>query len=158
MTPNNSYISHSSCGPDNTYLSWDASDYGPVPLLINLTHDTLRNSTFRTTRWTGNHMQLTLMSIPEDRDAGLENHPKCDQFIRVEDGEGIILMGDSPYDLHFKQPVNDTCAVLIPANTWHKLINTGDRPLKLFSIYSPVHHHAGTVHWTKTDSDNDEHS
>lgn len=156
MIPYNCFTCQSNCISDNAYLTWDANDYGPAPLVLNIVHDTLRNPSFRTTRWTGNHMQLTLMSIPVDGDIGLENHPEVDQFIRVERGEGLLLMGDSPYNLSIQQSVNSNCAVLIPANTWHNIINTGQEPLKLYSIYAPIQHSHGTVHWNKADSEAEE--
>jgi len=152
MISYNCYTSQTSCVSDNTYLSWDINDYGPAPLVLNIVHDTLRNPTFLTTRWTGNYMQLTLMSIPVDGEIGLENHPGLDQFIRIEEGEGLLLMGDSPYNLTFQEPVNNKCAVIVPANTWHNLINTGKEALKLFSIYSPSEYPFGTVHWRMDDS------
>lgn len=157
MTQNNHLNCQSTCEHDNTYLYWDTSDYGPTPLILNIEQDTLRNPAFRTTRWTGNYMQLTLMSIPEGGDIGLENHPDVDQFIRVEDGEGLVLMGNNANNLYFRQPVSNDYAILIPANTWHNLINTGNRPLKLYSIYAPVQHPFGTVHWTKADAEAAEH-
>lgn len=146
MIPYNSLTWQSNCVSDNTYRSWDSNDYGPAPLAINIVHDTIRNPTFLTTRWTGYHMQLILMNIPVNGDIGLENHPGADQFIRIEEGEGLLFMGNSPYNLSFQQPVNDNCAVIIPANTWHNLINTGDNPLKLYSIYSPSWYPSGTVY------------
>ncbi|MDR1770462.1 MAG: cupin domain-containing protein [Hungatella sp.] len=145
-------VSHSNCVSDNTYLTWDINDYGPAPLVLNIVHDTLRNPTFLTTRWTGNHMQLALMSIPVNGETGLENNPEMDQFIRIETGEGLLLMGDSPYNLTFQEPVNDKCAIIIPANTWHNLINTGEDALKLFTIYSPVVQPFGAVHWKMDNS------
>lgn len=143
---------HSNCKPNNT------NDYGPAPFVFNIEEDTKKNTTFRTARWTGTYMQLTLMSIPKCQDIGLENHTHVDQFIRIEEGEGVVLMGDSPNNLYFKQPVYDNIAILIPAGTWHNLINTGNSPLKLYSIYAPVQHPPGTVHWTKADAQAEEHS
>ena len=98
-------------------------------------------------------MQLTFMSIPVGYDVGTESHPSQDQYFCVVDGDGVIYMGDSPYDLFYSQPVDNGCAVLIPANIWHNLINTGDRPLKIYCIYAPIVHLPETVHWTKRDSD-----
>jgi mannose-6-phosphate isomerase-like protein (cupin superfamily) len=97
-------------------------------------------------------MQLALMSIPVNGETGLENNPEMDQFIRIETGEGLLLMGDSPYNLTFQEPVNDKCAIIIPANTWHNLINTGEDALKLFTIYSPVVQPFGAVHWKMDNS------
>ncbi|WP_349944306.1 cupin domain-containing protein [Lacrimispora sp. BS-2] len=145
------YVSHSNCVSDNAYLTWDINDYGPAPLVLNIVHDTLRNPTFLTTRWTGDHMQLALMSIPVNGETGLGNNPELDQFIRIESGEGLLLMGDSPYNLTFQEPVNDKCAIIIPANTWYNLKNTGEDALKLFTIYSPVVQPSGTVHWRMND-------
>jgi mannose-6-phosphate isomerase-like protein (cupin superfamily) len=36
-------------------------------------------------------------------------------------------------------------------------VNTGDAPLKLYSIYAPAEHPHGTVHATKADADADPH-
>lgn len=58
-------------------------------------------------------------------------------------------MGDRKYHLDFEQRVNDNDAILIPAGTWHNVINTGNTPLKIYSIYAPPHHPIGTIHKTK---------
>ena len=98
-------------------------------------------------------MQLTFMSIPVGYEVGAESHPIQDQYFCVIDGDGVIYMGDSPYSLFYSHPLDHDCAVLIPANTWHNLINTGDRPLKIYCIYAPIVHQQETVHLTKRDSD-----
>nr|WP_314458612.1 cupin domain-containing protein [uncultured Clostridium sp.] len=146
------FIINSSCD-NRSYYSWDDNDYGPSPLILNINYETIRNPSFRTTRWTGQQMQLTFMSIPVGYEIGAENHPNEDQYICVIDGDGMICMGDSPYDLFYSHTVDNGCAILIPFNTWHNLINTGDRPLKIYCIYAPVVHRPDTVHWTKRDSD-----
>ena len=68
-------------------------DYGPAPFVINIDEATKRNKNYRTTLWTGNHLQLTLMSIRVKEDIGVEVHPAIDQFIRIEEGQGIAQMG-----------------------------------------------------------------
>lgn len=128
-------------------------DYGPQPLVIDINKATKQNSNFRTALWTGNHLQVTLMSINTGEDIGLEIHPDTDQFIRVEQGEGIVKMGQSKDKLDFQAKVSDDYAILIPAGTWHNIINAGDRPLKVYSIYAPPHHPHGTVHVTKADAE-----
>lgn len=128
------------------------SDYGPEPLVINIDWATKKNSTFRTALWTGNHLQLTLMSINVGEDVGLENHPELDQFLRIEQGQGLVMMGKSKDNLNFMKNVTDGYAVFVPAGTWHNLVNTGNRPLKLYSIYAPPQHPKGTVHKTKADA------
>ncbi|QGU96612.1 cupin domain-containing protein [Clostridium bovifaecis] len=127
-------------------------DYGPEPFVVNINEVTKQNNTFRTALWTGRYLQLTLMSINVGEDIGLEIHPDTDQFLRVEEGEGIVKMGKTQHNLNFQRRVSDDIAILIPAGTWHNIINTGNKPLKLYSIYAPPHHPHGTVHVTKADA------
>lgn len=124
-------------------------DYGPYPFAVNIENITKSNNTFRTALWTGEHMQLTLMSIPPGEDIGLEIHEDVDQFLRIEQGRGIIIMGDNKDTPNFQQTVSDDFAIIIPAGKWHNLINIGRIPLKLYSIYAPANHPFGTVHQTK---------
>jgi len=132
---------------DNTFIQ--LKDYGPEPFVVNINEVTKQNNNFRTALWTGTHLQLTLMSLNVGEDIGLEIHPDLDQFIRVEEGEGIVKMGDSKTNLNFQRNVYDDFAFIIPAGKWHNLINTGNTPLKLYSIYAPPQHPYGTVHATK---------
>lgn len=125
------------------------SDYGPNPFVVNINDTTKQNNNFRTTIWTGNNLQLTLMSINEGENIGLEVHPNLDQFIRVEEGQGIVKMGINKDNLNFSQPIYDDVAIIIPAGSWHDIINTSNKPLKLYSIYAPPQHPHGTVHKTK---------
>jgi len=131
----------------------ELKDYGPEPFVIDINKATIQNDNFRTALWTGEHLQLTLMSIPVGGEIGLEIHPDLDQFIRIEEGEGIVRMGDSKNNLDFEERVYDDFIFIIPANTWHNLVNTGDIPIKLYSIYAPPQHPFGTVHETKADAD-----
>ena len=124
-------------------------DYGPDPFVVNIEDATKQNNNFRTALWTGNHLQLTLMSINVGEDIGLEVHPNLDQFIRIEEGQGLVQMGDSKCNLDFQRYVYDDFAFIIPAGKWHNLTNTGNIPLKLYSIYAPPQHPFGTVHETK---------
>ncbi|WP_332651413.1 cupin domain-containing protein [Lysinibacillus sp. 54212] len=128
------------------------TDYGPKPLVINIEKATEQNNTFRTALWTGKYLQVTLMSIQPGEDIGLEIHPHLDQFVRIEQGQGIVRMGERKEDLDYVKKVNEDDAVLIPASTWHNLTNTGHIPLKLYSIYAPPQHPFGTVHNTKNDA------
>jgi hypothetical protein len=65
-------------------------DYGPQPFVVNIEEATKQNNTFRTALWTGSHLQLTLMNIPVGGEIGLDSHPSIDQFIRIEEGEGLV--------------------------------------------------------------------
>jgi len=139
---------------NNTWRQFiELRDYGPLPFVVNIEEATKQNNNFRTALWTGGHLQLTLMSINIGEDIGLENHPNLDQFIRIEEGQGRVVMGDRKDNLTFQQNVYDDYAFIIPAGKWHNLINTGNKPLKLYSIYAPVQHPFGTVHKTKADAE-----
>lgn len=127
-------------------------DYGPEPFVVNIDKATKLNDNFRTALWTGEHLQVTLMSLNPGEDIGAEMHPSVDQFIRIEEGQGLVLMGDRQDKMDFQVKVNDDYAFVVPAGTWHNLRNTGDEPLKLYSIYAPPQHPKGTVHVTKEDA------
>lgn len=124
-------------------------DYGPQPFVVNINEATKQNNNYRTGLWTGNNLQVTLMSINVGDDIGLEVHPNVDQFIRIEDGQGIAKMGQSKDKLDFQANVYDDFAIMIPAGTWHNVINTGNKPLKVYAIYAPPQHPHGVVHVTK---------
>ena len=134
----------------------EIKDYGPEPFAVDIEEATLQNNTFRTALWTGKHLQLTLMCINVGEDIGLEVHPDTDQFIRIEEGQGFVLMGDTKDNLDFQAIVWDDFAIFIPAGKWHNVINVGYEPLKLYSIYAPPEHPHGTVHKTKKDAETTE--
>lgn len=133
----------------NEEVSNRLTDYGAEPFVVNIEEFTKQNNTFRTALWTGSHLQVTLMSINVGEDIGLEIHPTLDQFLRIEQGQGLVQMGDSKERLDFEEKVYDDYAIVIPAGKWHNLTNTGNHPLKLYSIYAPPQHPYGTVHETK---------
>ena len=136
----------------NHYINY-ITDYGPEPFVFNIDMATEQNNNYRTALWTGEHLQLTLMSIQPGGDIGLEMHPDVDQFIRIEDGVGLVMMGNSKDKLNYQKNVNGHHAIIIPAGTWHNLINTGTNPIKLYSIYAPPQHPFGTIHKTKEDAE-----
>lgn len=126
-------------------------DYGPDPYVVNIKRATLQNNAFRTALWTGYFLQLTLMSIGVGQDIGLEMHPDVDQFIRIEQGQGLVMMGEQRDNLDYQREVQDDYVIFIPAGTWHNLINTGKVPIKLYSIYAPPNHPRGTIQVEKND-------
>ena len=140
-------------GTMNRQDSMQLSDYGPNPFTININEATKQNNTFRTALWSGTNLQVTLMSLRMGEDIGLEMHPNVDQFLRIEQGQGIVQMGKNKELLDFTTAISDDSAILIPKGTWHNVINTGYMPLKLYSIYSPPNHPFSTVHQTKADAE-----
>jgi len=111
----------------------------------NIEEETLKNSNFRQVLFTAPNSQLVLMCLKAGEDIGLETHDN-DQFFRIEQGRGKMLVGDKEYK------VGADWAVVVPAGTKHNLTNTGDKELKLYTIYSPPHHPDGTVHATKQEA------
>jgi len=132
-------------------------DYGAEPTVLDIDAYTMSNDNFRVALWTGTYLQLTLMSIPVGGEIGLEQHNDLDQFLRIEDGTAQVLMGDTEDALTFIQTAGKDFAIFVPAGKWHNIVNTGDKPLKLYSIYAPVEHPHGTVHKTQEEAEEAEH-
>lgn len=124
-------------------------DFGKNPFVTNIEEATLENKNYRTALWTGDLLQVTLMSIPVNGDIGAEVHNENDQFLRVEQGHGRVLMGESEDKITLDTEVGPEDAILIPHGTYHNVINIGEEDLKLYSIYGPAHHAHGTVHETQ---------
>lgn len=133
-------------------------DPGARPNALNIEAATIANPNYRTVAWTGKYLQVTLMSIPVGESIGLEVHPETDQFIRIDQGTGRCVMGLTKDNLEFVEPVEDGSAVQVPAGYWHDIENTGDEPLKLYTVYAPSHHAQGIVQETAEDAKRDEES
>ena len=122
---------------------------GFVDNIEDLTED---NTDFRRVLYTGKHMQLVLMSLAPGEEIGEEVHDDGDQFFRVEEGSGEVIIDGKAH------PIEDDIAVIVPAGARHNVRNTGDEPLRLYTIYAPPEHVDGTMHATKAEADaSDEH-
>ncbi|MBP9827202.1 cupin domain-containing protein [Candidatus Saccharibacteria bacterium] len=128
------------------------TDHDKKVYVLNMEEETVKNTNFRTTLWTGEHTQLTVMSIPAGSDIGLEVH-HVDQFLRVEAGTGKLMTGPSQESQPVEAELSADMAVLIPSGTWHNIVNSGSDDLKVYSLYSPPEHAPGTVHTTKAEAD-----
>jgi mannose-6-phosphate isomerase-like protein (cupin superfamily) len=128
------------------------NDIGPDPQSFDLEQQTVENSNYRTVAWSGRYSQLTLMSVPEGADIGLEMHPETDQFLRLDAGRGRVQMGRTRDNLEFEQEVSDGWCILVPAGTWHNVTNIGNEPMQLYTIYAPAHHKPGKVHATAAEA------
>lgn len=131
-------------------------DYGGSPYALNVEQMAMRNQNFRTAVWTGEDMQMTLMCIPPCGEIGMEIHKDTDQFIRVERGNAVVMMGRCREQMEFRQNLCSGDAVFVPAGTWHNIVNVGSVSLKVSTIYAPPHHPKGTVHCTKEDAEHGE--
>ncbi len=107
----------------------------------NIEKLTNKNRNYRKVLHTGDYSQLVLMSLKPHEQIGNEVHPKVDQFIRVEKGCGRVVLNNGKQK--FKECSGD--AISIPAGTYHNVINTSNRPLKLYTIYSPKNHPPHTI-------------
>lgn len=108
---------------------------------------TEENEKFRHVLYTGKYLQLVLMSLQPGEEIGEEVHDDRDQFFRIEEGSGEIIIDG------VANPVEDDIAVIVPAGAKHNVRNTGDEPLRLYTIYGPPEHVDGTVHATKAEAD-----
>jgi mannose-6-phosphate isomerase-like protein (cupin superfamily) len=109
--------------------------------IINIEDATLDNKNYRKVLYTSTNlhgMQLVVMSLKPSEEIGMEKHAEADQFIRIEQGEAIVQIGKTKKDV-YKLDANDS--ILIPAGTWHKIVNSNDHyPLKLYTLYTPPQH------------------
>jgi len=110
----------------------------------NIEKDSLENKNFRKVLYTTHQMQLVVMSI--DTDIGEEVHKGITQFIRIESGEGVAIIDGKKY------PLRAGDSIVVPGGSRHNVVNTGDSPLKLYSLYSPPKHPRKTIHKTKEDA------
>jgi mannose-6-phosphate isomerase-like protein (cupin superfamily) len=110
---------------------------------------TLDNNYFRQVLYTGKYAQLVVMCLQPGEEIGNEVHPKVDQFFRIEQGEATFVL-----DGKEKYVAKDGDAVIVPAGTYHNVINNSKTAkLKLYTIYSPPNHPDKTVHKTKAEAD-----
>ena len=113
----------------------------------NIEHRTVANRDYRRVLYTGPHLQLVLMSLLPGEEIGEEVHADGDQFFRVEEGEGAVWIDGTETRLESEM------AVLVPAGARHNVRNTGEKPLKLYTLYAPPEHADGTVQANKAEAD-----
>ena len=119
---------------------------GFVQNIETLTED---NRDFRRVLYTAEHSQLVVMALPPGEHIGAEVHD-VDQFFRVEEGTGEVVLGQT------RTAIGAGTAIVIPAGTKHDVINTGEKPLQLYTIYSPPHHRDRVVHRTRAEAEKDD--
>lgn len=115
----------------------------------NIEELSLKNENFRKVLYTAKSSQLVVMSLKPGEDIGEEVH-ELDQFIRCEAGAGKAVLDGVEHE------IGDGFAVVVPAGTRHNIINTSDKAMKLYTVYSPPNHRDGVVHKTKAEAESDE--
>jgi mannose-6-phosphate isomerase-like protein (cupin superfamily) len=110
---------------------------------------TEENTDFRRVLYTGNHLQLVLMSLLPGEEIGDEVHATHDQFFRVEEGTGEAVLDEQ------RTAVRPGFAILVPAGARHNIVNTGTEPLRIYTVYTPPNHLDGRLHPAKVDAERD---
>jgi len=114
---------------------------------VDIEEETIQNKKFRKVLYTGHHLQLVLMTLQVKEDIGMEVHPDIDQFFRFEEGRGKFIINGNEYK------VTDGDSIIVPAGSKHNVINTGNSPLKMYTIYAPPHHQDGIEYTTKKEAE-----
>ena len=117
---------------------------GFVEDIEKLTED---NDHFRRVLYTGKHLQLVLMALKPGEEIGEEVHADHDQFFRVEKGKGEVVIDGA------RTKLKSDDAIIVPAGARHNVINTGDKTLKLYTLYGPPEHRDGVVRATKAEAE-----
>lgn len=115
----------------------------------NIEEATKENNYFRKVLFTGKYSQLVVMSLKPGEEIGNEIHNNVDQFFRIEEGKAKVVVANGKEEFI----VEEDDVFIIPAGTWHNVINIGDEELKLYTIYSPPNHPDGTIHKTKKEAE-----
>lgn len=126
----------------------EATTSRPDGFHTNIEKATVNNTDYRRVLFTAEHCQLVIMSIEPGDEIGEEVH-EVDQFVRVDGGNGTTIINGK------ERPLKDGDAIIVPAGAKHNVINTGDEPLKLYTVYSPPQHKRDTVQKTKADDKED---
>lgn len=113
----------------------------------DIEEQTEANRDFRRVLFTGPQVQLVVMALQPGEELGEEIHPGTDQFFRVEEGKGKVWIDG------VEAGIESDMAIVVPAGTRHNIKNTGHKPLKLYTLYAPPQHAAGTVHRTKAEAE-----
>lgn len=106
-----------------------------------------KNSDFRRVLYTGKKLQLVVMTLKPGEEIGEEVHDNGDQFFRVEEGEGEVLIEGK------RSRIRSGDAVLIPAGARHNIVNSGKKSLHVYTLYAPPEHRDRTVQATKADAE-----
>ena len=113
----------------------------------NIERETVGNEDFRRVLYTGEHLQLVVMTLQAGEEIGEEVHPDRDQFFRIEEGEGAVDIDGR------ENRVEDDFAVIVPAGARHNVRNIGSAPLRFYTLYGPPEHKDGVIQATKAEAE-----
>jgi mannose-6-phosphate isomerase-like protein (cupin superfamily) len=118
---------------------------GFVQDLENLT---MKNVDFRQVLYTSKYCQLVLMALEPKEEIGMEIQ-KLDQFFRIEEGSGEAILD------RVRTAIRPGFSVIVPAGANHNIINTGNVPMKVYTLYAPPNHRDGVIHHTRIEAEAD---
>ncbi len=106
----------------------------------------VKNVDFRQVLYTAKNFQLVVMALQPKEEIGMEVH-QLDHFVRVEEGTGEAVLDG------VRTAISPGFGVLVPAGTYHNIINTGAVPLKLYTLYAPPNYRDGVIHYARADGE-----
>jgi mannose-6-phosphate isomerase-like protein (cupin superfamily) len=124
----------------------NGKDATMIGYTANIEKLTAENTAFRQVLYTGHHLQLVLLALKPGEDIGMETHKTHDQFFRIEKGHGEVVIDGN------RRKVKGGDAIIVPAGALHNVMNTGDKLLRLYTVYSPPNHMDGLVEKRKADA------
>ncbi|CAG8982603.1 hypothetical protein HYALB_00008095 [Hymenoscyphus albidus] len=107
------------------------------------------STSFRKVLYAGLYSQVVIMTVPVGGDIGDEVHT-VDQALTFTHGKGLAIINGK------EQAVEAGDLMVVPAGTQHQFLNKGEKPLILYTIYSPAEHAPTTEHVTKEKGDKEE--
>jgi len=115
----------------------------------SIEQETEKNNYFRKVIYTGKHLQVVVMCLQGGEEIGNEVHQEVDQFFRIEQGGAKFILNN-----HEEHVIQQGDAAVVPAGTWHNVINLSQSTqLKFYTIYTPPQHPDGTIHKTKAEAE-----
>lgn len=130
-----------------------APETGPSPSArpfhVNLDELASKNRDYRHVIFTGRLSQIALMSIPPGGDIGFEKHEHVEQLLFVQSGKGRMVIDGQTHE------IGPGDVVVATPGVGHDIVNTGNEPLQIFTVYTPPNHIPGRIQTTKAAAEAD---
>ena len=78
-----------------------------------------------------------VVDLPPGQGHSRHNHPGAEEIIFVISGNGEQMVEDENGEPMVEQ-VGPGCTIFVPESRFHSTLNTSDRPMQLFVVYSPA--------------------
>ena len=137
--------------PDAEKYSKKIYDRGNDPYVFSIPEAVRSTNDYRRALWSGEHLQMLSMVIPQGEEIGIEAHEGADQLTIVWEGFGDAVIGTSPNRMSHTERLSAGSAVIIPAGCYHNIRNTSKAPMRIITVYAPMQEPYGTVQKNKPD-------